>query len=387
MKNHVLRSALLGAVIFLCAELVKAQAVTTPPGGGNQRSVVTQYIGSLVTVTVDYNSPDVHAPNGDDRRGKIWGQLVPYGLNSLGFGASTAENPSPWRAGANQNTTIEFSHNVEVQGKALAAGKYGLHIIPQESGPWTVIFSNNSGAWGSFFYTPDDDALRVEATSEESDYNEWLTYEFTDRQPEQATLALKWEDLKVSFTITVPNMKEVYVSNLRNELQNTPGFNWQGWAAAANYCATNDVNLEEALTWAESGISAPFIGQKNWTTLSAKAAVLNKLNRTDEAIATMDEAIDDPSGTAFAIHGYGRTLIGQGQKEKALDVFKRNHKKFDGAWPTNYGLARGYSANGDFKNALKYLKVAQKNVPQGDTINPSAIEANIKKLENKEDIN
>lgn len=387
MKNYVLQTALSCAVILLCNNLISAQAVTTPPGGGNQRSVVTQYIGSLVTVTIDYNSPDVHAPNGDDRRGKIWGQLVPYGLNSLGFGASTPENPSPWRAGANQNTTIEFSHDVEVQGQKIAGGKYGLHMIPKENEAWTIIFSSNSDAWGSFFYTPDQDVLRVDATPEESEYHEWLTYEFTDRQAEEATVAMMWEDLKVPFTITVPSMKEYYVNNLRNELQNTPGFNWQGWAAAANYCANNDVNLEEALTWAENGITAPFIGAKNWTTLSAKATVLNKLGRKEEAIATMDEAIDDPSGTSFAIHGYGRTLITQGEKEKALDVFKKNHKKFDGAWPTNYGLARGYSANGDFKNALKYLKIAQKNVPQGDTINPPVIEANIKKLENKEDIN
>ena len=182
-------------------------------------------------------------------------------------------------------------------------------------------------------------------------------------------------------------MKDYYVSNMRNELQNTRGFGWQGWASAANYCANNDINLEEALTWAESGISAPFIGQKNWTTLSAKANVLNKLGKKDEALAVMDEAIADPSATSFAIHGYGRTLIAQGEKDRALEAFKTNHKKFDGAWPTNYGLARGYSAVGDFKNALKYIKIAQKNVPQGDTVNPPVIEANIKKLENKEDIN
>ncbi len=387
MKNYLLKSVLTCAVVVLCYSITNAQNVTTPPGGGNQKSIVTQYIGSLVTVTIDYNSPDVHAPNGDDRKGKIWGQLVPYGLSPLGFGLSNAENPSPWRAGANQNTTIEFSHDVEVQGKAIKAGKYGLHMIPQESGPWTIVFSNNSTAWGSFFYQEKDDALRVEATKEDSDYHEWLTYEFTDRQPEQATVAMMWEDIKVPFTITIPDAKKLYVDNMRNELQNTTGFGWQGYASAANYCAANDVNLEEALTWAESGISAPFIGQKNWNTLSAKAAVLNKLNRTDEALAAMDEAINHPTATSFQIHGYGRTLITQGKNDKALEAFKINHKKNNGAWPSNYGLARGYSAVGDYKNALKYIKLAQKNIPQGDTLNGPAIEANIKKLENKEDIN
>lgn len=63
----------------LCATLLVATTaaaqLTLPPPGDNQKSSVTQHIGSI-----DYNSPDVHAPNGDDRRGKIWGQLVPYGM-------------------------------------------------------------------------------------------------------------------------------------------------------------------------------------------------------------------------------------------------------------------------------------------------------------------
>ena len=53
---------------------VFAQALTAPPGGGNQRAVVTQYMG-MVSVTIDYNSPDVTSPAGDDRTGQIWGQL------------------------------------------------------------------------------------------------------------------------------------------------------------------------------------------------------------------------------------------------------------------------------------------------------------------------
>lgn len=370
-------------VIFFAAEL-RAQNVTLPPGGGNQRSVVTQYIGALVTVTIDYNSPDVHAPNGTDRKGQIWGQLVPYGMNNLGFGTATT---SPWRAGANQNTTIEFSHDVNVQGKSIKAGKYGLHMIVQESGPWTIIFSNNSTAWGSFFYDENEDALRVEATPEDSEYKEWLTYEFIDRQANAATAAMMWENKKLSFKIEIPNVNELYVANFRKQLQSTAGFNWQGWNSAANFCANNDINLEEALTWADNAISAPFIGQKNYTSLSTKANVLNKLGKTDEAITIMDEAIKHPSATAFQIHAYGRQLIGQGKKKEALEVFKYNQKANDGVWPTNYGLARGYSALGDYKTALKYLKIAKTKVPANDTINPPAIEANMKKLENGEDIN
>lgn len=71
----------------------------------------------LASVSVTYNSPNVMDDEGNDRSGKIWGDLVPYGYSNLYFGLSSQENPSPWRAGANENTTIEFSHDVVVQGK------------------------------------------------------------------------------------------------------------------------------------------------------------------------------------------------------------------------------------------------------------------------------
>ena len=48
---------------------------------------------------------------------------------------------------------------------------------------------------------------------------------------------------------------------------------------------------------------------------------------------------------------------------------------------------RGYSANGNFKKALKHANAALKNVPKGDTINTPALKAAIKKLEKKQDIN
>jgi len=361
-----------------------AQRVTTPPGGGNQRSIATQYIGALVTVTVDYNSPDVHAPNGDDRAGKIWGQLVPYGMNNLGFGTAKT---SPWRAGANQNSKTTFSHDVTVQGKALKAGTYGFHLVAEESGPWTIIFSNNSTAWGSFFYNPDEDALKVETTPEESTYQEWLTFEFIDRQPNSTTLALKWENKSIPFKIEVPNMNDVYIVNFRNELQSTGGFGWQGYNAAANFCLNNKINLDEALTWVNTSISAPFFGQTNFTNLSTKSKIQTALGKETEAAATMDLAIKHPTAGVFQIHGYGRRLVGQGKNKKALEIFKYNHKTSKAVWPTNYGLARGYSANKDHKNTVKYLKLALKNVPANDTQNPPLIEANIKKAEKGEDIN
>ncbi len=376
MKSITLLTALLLTAFYTFAQL------TQPPNGDNQKSVTTQYIGSLAHVTVTYNSPDVHAPNGDDRSGKIWGQLEPYGLNNPGFGTSKA---APWRAGSNENTTFEFSHDVTIQGKPLKAGKYGFHIILAEKGAWTLIFSNNAAAWGSYFYNDKEDALRVEATPETSEYHEWLTYEFMDRKPESTTIALMWDKIKLPFTIAVPNMKELYVDKMRSELQNDIGFDHRNWAAGAAYLAENNMNLDEALVWADYAISGPFIGQEDFQTLQTKSMVLRKLNRTAEAQQTMDKAIKHSTADVQAIHAYGRQLMAAGDKKKALEIFEYNHKRFNGAWPTNVGLARAYSANGIYDKALKHAQLA---LPQAtDEVNKKFLTEAIEKLKKKQDIN
>src|SRR5437667_7899755 len=99
--------------------------LTLPYSGNNQKASVTQYIGP-VRVSVDYSSPAVHGPDGKDRRGKIWGQLVPYGLTNLGFGNG---KPGPWRAGANENTVFAVSHDVTVEGRPFPAGRYRPQML------------------------------------------------------------------------------------------------------------------------------------------------------------------------------------------------------------------------------------------------------------------
>ncbi len=338
-----------------------AQGVTLPPSGGNQKAEVSQWIGP-VKVTINYSSPKVHAPDGTNRKGHIWGELVPYGLNNLGFGTSTA---APWRAGANENTTITFSHDVKFGGAEVKAGTYGLFLIVEKDAPWTYILSKNSTSWGSFFYDAKEDAARVQSTPKDSEYTECLTYGFEDRQPSSAVAYLKWENKKVPVTIEVPNINDVYVATLRNELRGSQGFTFQNFASAANFCATNKVNLEEALIWAETAISGSFVGQENFFTLQTKANVLNAMGKDGEAESVMIRAINHPTANVGQIHGYGRTLIAAGKNDKALEVFKTNQKLHpEDKFTTNVGLARGYTAVGDKKNAIKYWELAIKNIPE-----------------------
>lgn len=368
----------IGMLALCTVSLVGIAQLSTPPGG-SQKSFVKQHIGGVGKVAIEYSSPGV-------RERTIFGGVVPYGFNNLGFGLSTAENPSPWRAGANENTTFYFSHDVTIEGEALPAGKYGFFVAPAEEGPWTVIFSKDNNHWGSFYYQEENDALRVEVSPEEASHHEWLTYEFIDRQSNSATVALMWADKRLPIKIELANPAEAHMTQIEAELNNQLGFSFQNWATAARY-ASGVGEHEKAILWAESAVSAPFIGQKNWATMSTKGFVLNAAGKSEEANAVMDEAIKMPGANAGAVHQYGRQLIAAGQDEKALEVFKFNHKKNDGVWPTNYGLARGYSAVGNFKQALKYMQLAKANVPAGDNINPPLIDQNIDKLKKGEDIN
>jgi tetratricopeptide (TPR) repeat protein len=92
-----------------------------------------------------------------------------------------------------------------------------------------------------------------------------------------------------------------------------------------------------------------------------------------------------PNASIFETHQYGRQLINQKMYDKALDVFKMNAKKNKDTWPVHYGLARGYSAKGDYKTALKHLKKALANAP--NAASKGRVQANIAKLEKEEDIN
>ena len=354
-----------------------AQGLTTPPSGDNQKSKVTQFIGP-VEVSIAYSSPDVHGPNGEDRTGKIWGEVAHFGFIDQGFGPSKA---APWRAGANENTIFTVSHDVKIEGKDLKAGTYGLFLAVVKEGPYTWIFSKNHSSWGSYFYDPKEDALRVDVMPLDAPHKEWLTFGFEDRLPSSANAYLRWEKKRIPFKIEVPNINEVYVSKMRDELRSATGFKQENWITAAQFCAQNKINLEEALTWVDMSVSNPFIGVENFTTYQTRAMILQALGREADADAAMDKAIKDPSATVQTIHQYGRSLLNKGQKEKALEIFKYNAKTHpEQKFTPNVGLARGYTAVGDKKNAIKFWELAIKNIPADQKQFQPQYEAELKKL-------
>lgn len=349
--------------------------LTSLPDGGNKKAIVGERIG-ITDVTISYNRPGVKG-----REGKIWGQLVPAGFNDLGFGTSKA---APWRAGANENTTIEFSNDVKVEGQFLPAGKYGF-FIAYDPNECTLIFSKNSTSWGSFFYDDKEDALRVKVKPAALDKNvEWLKYEFEDQTENSATIALQWEKLSIPFKVEVDYIK-TQLESFRRELRSEKNFNpgWQSFVQAAEFTANRNVDLEEGLSWANRAISEPFVGQTNFITLSTKANVLSKLGRNKEADSVMKQAL--PLGSMQELHAYGRELLQQKRMKEALEVFQLNFKKNPNQFTTLMGLARGYSANSDYKNALKYAQLALPLSPPGP--NKTNVENMIDKLKKGQDVN
>jgi hypothetical protein len=365
--------AALAAFTTLFSFSAPAQPHYLPASGDNQRATVSQQVGP-VTVTISYSSPRV-VLKGNDRRGKIWGKLVPYGLTELDFNECKS---CPWRAGANENTVFTVSDEVKVQGTSLPAGTYGLFAItgPEE---WTFIFSKNATSWGSYWYDPKEDVLRVTAKPAKGEYHEWLTYDFTEREPAKATVALRWEDVQVPFTITVDDVPARWVAKMKDELRGYTGFYWENWQRAADYCLRNKIALPEALDWAQRGAGPNFGGDNQIIAVATLARAEEANGKAADAMKTWDKAVNLPGATAVQIHQVGRTLIADGKALQALSVFQTNARRFPNQWPVHVGLMRGYAAVGDAKKALEEGRLAIKQAP--DEPNKKVLTEAIAKLE------
>lgn len=379
------------SIVFCALTLTRVPAaagqelseLSMPPNGMNQKAEVSQWIG-LVKVTITYHSPNVHGVAGRDRTGHIWGELVKYGMFDDGFGPSKA---APWRAGANETTTISFSHNVKIGSKDVQAGTYGLFLEIQPSGPWTWILSTQTG-WGAYQYDPKYDVLRLSVAPEPASYTEFLTYGFDERRLDSAVAFLQWEKQRVAFTIDVPTSLQLYVDQMRKDLLGWPGFNYQNWQNAAQFCADNKINLEEALVWADKAISEPFRnaaqGREDFSTLRTKAAVLGAMQRDADADLVMDKAVGMPDAPVVGIHQYGLSLLAAARKERAMAIFTLNRQRHpEDTFVTYVGLARGYTALGDTNNAIANWEIAIKNIPEAQKVNLPLYEQALKALKEK----
>jgi len=345
-----------------------SQMISLPDGGTNQKSWAGHRVG-VTDIEIRWNAPGVKG-----REGKIWGTPVAhYGFTDIGFGTAKS---SPWRAGANECTAISFSSDVIIEGKPLSAGRYGFFIALYPDS-CTLIFNKNADAWGAYFYKPEEDVLRVTVRQQKDlpQSREWLAYTFSDPTQNSVVVALEWERWRIPFRVSV-DFEKTTLASIRRQLSTGMGFDGPSLQAAAQWCLTNNTNLEEAYLWITRATNASLGNISTFPALSTKAGLERKLGKTAEADKTMQQALDKAS--VIEMHGYGRQLIGQKKHAEALAVFQKNYEKNAGAWPTHVGLARGYSAVGDLKKALEHAKAALPQAP--DDLNRTSLEGMIKTL-------
>ena len=347
---------------------VQAQALRIP-SATNLSSSIGRRLGAT-EINISWNAPGVKG-----REGKIWGTAIaPYGFTVLGFGSDVK---SPWRAGADENTTIQFSTDVMVNGKKLSAGKYGF-FIALYSDSCVLIFNKNNQGWGSYFYNGQLDVLHVKTIQQKNQpqLTELLEYSFSNQKNNSVDIAMSWERWRIPFSIEV-DIKQTTLSSIQTQMSGALGFDPPSLEAAAQWCLTNLVNYEQALNWINSASSPSLGGINNFNVLSIKAGLLEKTGKQAEAKKIMDNAIDIAG--IFELHQYGRRLLTEGKKAEAMAVFEKNYTKNKGAWPTNGGMMRGYAAMGNTTKALEHAKLALAQAP--DEANKKNIAAQIALLE------
>jgi hypothetical protein len=320
----------------------------------SQHARVVQRIG-ITDIAIDYSRPLA-------RGRKVFGGLEPDG--------------KVWRAGANENTTIEFTDAVTIEGQPLAKGIYGLHIIPNEDA-WIMIFSRNATSWGSFSYDAGEDALRVTVKPQAIPHEEVLTYSFDDLTANSAVITLCWDTAAVPMKVEV-DTPHIVEASLRNQLRGRIKFEWQAWQEAANYLLNNRLDPNEALQYANSSIDI----EDHFENEITKSRALTALGRGSDAQAARDKAI--AMGTQSQIHDYARVLLSSGQKDEAIEIFRRNIAKDPNTWIAHTEQARIAVARQDFDTAGKEIELAHAVAPEPIK---SQLEALAGQVKNKIDIN
>lgn len=307
-------------VLFLGTAPALAQAPRLTLPDPSPHASVSQRVG-LTDITIDYHRPAVG-------KRKIWGALVPYN--------------EPWRAGANENTTITFSTPVTVGGKQVPAGTYGLHMIPTPT-TWTVALSTVSIAWGSFTYDPKEDAARFTVTPTQAEHQESLQYRFENPTETSANVVLHWERLQVSFPITV-DTKAITLASLKGQLRGLAGFSWQPWNQAAAWCTRNDCGADQAMAWVDQSINT----QRSFPNLTAKAKLLEK---KDPAAASKLRSEAMKLATETDVNALGYQLLGEKKYPEALEMFRKNAKDYPESWNVHDSLGEALATTGDKKGA------------------------------------
>lgn len=326
-RKHIAIAA--GFTLLLATPLrINGQYTLLDLPRGSQMGTVAQRIG-ITDITVTYSRPAVKGRT-------VWGDMVPYG--------------QVWRAGANENTVLTTTHDITVEGTKLPAGSYGLHTIPGET-MWTIILSSDHTAWGSYFYKPENDALRATVTPRKGPAAENLTFTFDDVTDQGATLVMRWAGMEVPVRIGV-DVHGIVLAGMEAQLRGLSAYSWESWYEAAHYCHQEKIGGDKVMKWVDQSIAL----RPNFENQSLKAELLAEQGRTAEADALRKNMLDGATNGELNRHGY--TLLNEGKKAEAVKVFELNAKRHPDDPNVHDSLGEGYMLNGQKDAAVKSFKKA-----------------------------
>src|SRR5436309_357676 len=301
------RLSLFHLVILLgvgCAGQALAQQppLAIKPIRPSQKASVMQTVG-VTDITITYSRPPV--------RGRTIFADAPATMAARAKGEATLDNQNErkpgepivpydhvWRAGANEATMFVVTDDVLINGQPLKAGTYSMHTIPGKE-EWTIIFNNDAGQWGSFTYDEKKDALRVKTKPQMvSDNQELLMYNFDPVTENSATVNLRWEKVRVPFTVEVKDVKAVWRARTDALIAANPANEVFPLQAANTFAG--DKNWDDALKYVDQSIKT----KATFRNLSAKTNILRNEGKNEEALAAADVAIakgkaDSVDTTAF----------------------------------------------------------------------------------------
>jgi hypothetical protein len=279
--------SLLTLLFMLCAAGYTSAQLRVPRP--SQKASVMQTIG-VTDITITYSRPGVKGRT-------IWGDALPEQANVKGEATLDNQNTRPkgapivpwghvWRAGANEATTFVVTDDVLVNGQKLPAGSYSLHTIPTKD-EWTIVFNGTANQWGSFDYDPAKDTLRIKAKPQMvADNQEWLMYSFDPVTDNSAQVNIRWEKVRVPFTVEVKDVTALTLEKARAAVAAAKPDDWRTPLQAANY-ANQNKHGEEGMAWLDQSIKV----KETFQNLSAKARALFAAGKKDEALAVAEKAI------------------------------------------------------------------------------------------------
>jgi hypothetical protein len=275
-------------LFIVCAVSYASAQVKVPRP--SQKASVMQTIG-VTDITITYSRPGVKSRT-------IWGDALPEQANVKGEATLDNQNIRPkgapivpwghvWRAGANEATTFVVTDDVLVNGQKLPAGSYSLHTIPTKD-EWTIVFNGTANQWGSFSYDPAKDTLRVKAKPQMvTDNQEWLMYSFDPVTDNSAQVNIRWEKIRVPFTVEVKDVTALTLEKARAAVAAAKPDDWRTPLDAGRYALQNK-DTEEGMAWLDQSIKV----KETFQNLSAKAQALFAAGKKDEALTVAEKAIE-----------------------------------------------------------------------------------------------